>query len=363
MPLPSAMPPAMPPANGAAAQPSAQPSTGQQPQQPQQPQGQQPQVNPETTANAPTAAETGAGAEAGVGGGAAESSGGFLGRADANNRFNLFDNNSAYPLNRIFFSYQLAQDFTTGVLHSSASDLNSNFANRREVNLYRLGGEIKLGDNWSISFQDQYIASENTDNAADAWGNPELMLKWAFCLTPDHAVAATLGLQPQVASNNGELHEKDTRFLPGILAYEGSQDSGCFFQQGAQFGLSSSNIATTFDWALMAGYWIYRAEQTEGNKACLSGIAPQIEIFGKHVMVGSQNQPFDIPINGFNTPPTSSQFNVGAPFREQRNVIDITAGARIQLWDKVTISNGFSFPITGGSVRRTEYLASINFLF
>jgi hypothetical protein len=369
------LPPSMPPAGG---QPSSQPSTGQQPQQPQQPQAQQPgaeqqpQNAPETTANAPTAADTGAGAEAGVGAGAAESSGGFLGRGDANNRFNLFDNNSAFPTNRVWFSYEQMQNFTTGVRigfspHLVSPTVQQDFGLGREVNLYRLGGELKLSDHCSIAFQDQYVASPGAADAADAWANPEFMLKWAFVLEQNNAVAATLGVQPQVASNNGELHEKDTRYLPGILAYQGSSDSGCFFQEGAQFGISDRNISDTFDWALMVGYWLYHAETSEGNHPWLSGIAPQLEVFGKHVMVGSQNQPFDIPIGGFSSSSSSSvtpsSLGVGAPFREPRNVIDVTAGGRILIKDSISISSGFSFPVTGGDVRRSEFLANVTFLF
>jgi hypothetical protein len=355
-----------------------QPSTEQQPQQPQigqQPQAeQQPQAAAENAANAPPA-DTGAGAtggEAGLGGGTAESSGGFLGRGDANNRFNLFDNNSAFPTNRVWFTFEQMQNFTTGVRigfpsHLVSPSVQEAFGLGREVNLYRLGGELKLSDHCSIAFQDQYVASPGALDAADAWANPEFMLKWAFILEQNNAVAATLGVQPQVASNNGELHEKDTRYLPGILAYQGSSDSGLFFQEGAQFGISDRDISDTFDWALMTGYWLYRAQTSEGNHPCLSGIAPQLEVFGKHVMVGSQNQPFDIPIGGFSSSSSSSvtpsSLGEGAPFREPRNVIDVTAGGRILLYDKISISAGYSFPVTGGDVRRNEFLANVTFLF
>jgi hypothetical protein len=343
---------------------SAQPSTPQQPQQPEQPQAaQQPQAAPEAAA-APTAAAA-TGAEAGLGAGAGESSAGFLGRGDANNRFNLFDNNSAFPTNRVWFTFEEMQNFTTGVRIGFPPSLvdpaiQKAFGTPRQVNLYRMGGELKLADRFSIAFQDQYVASPGAIDAADAWANPEFMLKWAFILEQNNAMAATFGLQPQVASHEGELHEKDTRFLPGLLAYQGC-DSGLFFQEGAQVGLTSKDLSTTFDWALMVGYWLYRAQSSEGNHPCLTGIAPQLEVFGKHVMVGSQSQPFALDaLPGSSTP---SPLGIGAPFQEPRNVIDVTAGGRVLLWDAVSISSGVSFPVTGDSVRRTEFLANITFLF
>jgi hypothetical protein len=295
------------------------------------------------TANAPTA-DTGAGAEAGLGGAAGAGSSAMLGRGDANNRFNLFDNNSAYPLNRVWFDYQMMQRFNTGLALSG-----SNFATIRDVNLYRVGGELACGS-FSISFQDQYIASEDTPDNANAWGNPEVMFKWAFVKDECRAVAATFGIQPQVSSSPFELHENDTRFVPGLLFYQGMDK--LFVQGGMQFNLSSRDAQTTFDWALSAGYWVCKGE----GHSWLSGLAPQIEVYGQHTLVGSQNVPFDLP-SGF-TEGTSS-----VHFQDPRNVIDITAGGRLLLMDKINLSAGVSFPITGADVRRTEFLTGINVVF
>ena len=344
-----------------------QPSTPQTPQAPEQPQaGQQPQAAPESAAAAPSA-ETGAtGAEAAAAGVGAESSGGFLGRADADNRFNLFDNNSAFPLNRVWFTYETTQNFASGIISSPQfaskgfTSVLQGIGQAREENLYRFGGELKLSDHCSISFQDQYIASPGTQNVPDAWGDPEFMLKWAFILEQNNAMALTLGCQPQVASHNGEVHEKDTRFFPGILAYQGSE-GGFFMQEGAQFGISSKDLSDTFDWALDLGYWIYRAPTSEGNHPCLTGIAPQVEVFGKHVMLGSQSNPYENPDQGVSS--SVSSIGGGLPFREPRNVIDVTAGGRVLIKDAISISAGYSFPVTGADVRRNEFLANITFLF
>jgi hypothetical protein len=305
------------------------------------------------------AAAPSAEAPAAAAGPGAESSVAMLGRGDADNRFNLFDNNSAFPTNRVWFSYELMQGFQTGVRIGIPTSIESaaqqaKFGIRHTEDLYREGAEIALSSRCSIAFQDQYIATEGDSHAPDAWGDPEIMLKYAFCETATSAVAATLGLQPQVASNNGELHEKDTRFFPGVLFFQGC--GKMFVQGGAQFGISSTNLANTFDWALATGCWIYRAETTEGHKPCLTGISPMIEIYGKHVLDNSQNQPFSIPVS-------SSMPSVGAPFREERNVLDVTAGGRILLYDHTVFGAAVSFPVTGTDVRRTEFLANLTFLF
>jgi hypothetical protein len=282
----------------------------------------------------------------------------MLGRGDANNRFNLFDNNSAFPTNRIWFSYELMQNFQTGVRIGTTlpTDLATQikYGLRHDQDLYRIGAEIALSSRCSISFEDQYVATEGDDHAPDAWANPQILLKYAVCETATSALSATFGFQPEVSNTNGSLHEKDTRFLPGVLFFQGCGKA--FVQGGAQFGISDSNLSNTFDWVLATGCWIYRAETTECHKPWLTGISPMIEVYGKHVLANSQNQPFGIP-------ESSSALTTGAPFREDRNVLDVTAGGRILLHDCMIIGTAVSFPVTGPDVRRTEFLANVTFRF
>jgi hypothetical protein len=283
----------------------------------------------------------------------------MLGRGDADNRFNLFDNNTAIPTNRVWFSYELMQKFDSGVRIGIPTSIESaaiqkRFGLQNTEDLYREGVELALSKNFSIAFQDEYVATEGSDHAPDAWADPQIMLKYALVLRDASAVAATFGLQPQVASNRGEFHEKDTRFFPGVLIYEGMDK--CFLQTGAQFGISSRNLSNTFDWVIATGYWVYRADCSEGNKPWLTGISPMVEVYGKHVLTNSQNQPYSIP-------ESLSSPGVGAPFREPRNVIDVTAGGRILLREKISVGTAVSFPVTGADVRRTEFLANLTFLF
>jgi hypothetical protein len=305
----------------------------------------------DTSAAPPAPADTGAAAEGPTAGGEAAA---MLGRGDSNNRFNLFDNMAAIPQNRVWFTYEQQQNFQTGVgLNPGNPTITTDFAERRTVNLYRVGAEIKIGQRFSIAAQDQYIASGDTANAADAWGVPQFMAKFALILNDTTAVSAILGFSPQVSSNDGELHEKTTRYYPGMLFYQ-SLGEKFFVQGGFQFGISDRDAPNTFDYAVSTGYWLYRANCSEGNKPFLTGIAPQIEIFGKHILANGSNNPFDIQ---------GTDFGTSAPFREPRNIYDVTAGAGIYLKEKVSIGTAFSFPITGGSARRTEFLANLTYRF
>src|SRR5262249_34000701 len=156
---------------------------------------------------------------------------------------------------------------------------------------------------------------------SDAWSAPQFLLKYAFIYDCNRVVSAILGFQPQISNSPGELKEETTRFYPGVLFYQNLNDN-LFVQGGFQFGLSTSNLAQTFDYASGAGYWRYREQKNGccecggGRGRCVTGIVPQVEFYGKNVMVGSQNLAFDLGTN-----------NLG--FREGRNVYDVTLGARI----------------------------------
>jgi len=284
-----------------------------------------------------------------------------MGRGDANNRFNIFDTMSAIPANRLWFNWQYQEGFNTGVQPSSISspsssptDINNAFASRRNVNLYRVGAELAFGKRVSLSVQDEYIASTDTTNAADAWGNPEFLLKFAAVYTDTTVISPTIGLQTQASSSDGELHEQTTRFYPGILIYQ-TLGEKMFIQAGMQFGISDGSSPNTFDYAISAGCWLYRADCSEGNTRFLTGIIPQIEFFGKHVLANSRNNPYDFSeVSGAGS---------NVPFFENRNVFDVTAGGRFLFGKGVSLGTGISFPISGPEVRRTELITSLTFQF
>lgn len=314
---------------------------------------------PAPTETAPTAEATGAEVAGGVPIG---------GRGDSSNRFNLFDTQSAIPGNRVWFGFQRQDDFRTGfrvfpstLSSGTANVLQQDFTHTRNENLYRVGGEIALGKKFSIAFEDQYIATTGSAFAADAWGDPEFMLKYAVLYSDHTVVSAILGFQPQVASHDGELHEKDTRYLPGFLFYHDLSDN-LFVQGGVQVSISDRNLTDSIDYSLSLGYWLYRAECTADHTPFLTGIIPQVEVFGKNVISNGRNVPFELP-GSFLSNGSAATSPFASPFAEPRNVYDVTAGGLIELKKKVLVGSYVSIPISGGDVRKLELIATLNFRF
>lgn len=329
-----------------------------------------PSTTPAPTDQQPTLppdATTGAEPSFGEGGGEAGSATAVAmqGRGDSNNRFNLFDNMAAIPQTRVWFAWQYLSQFQTGLqpsapIDSVAMNVNNNFVRPRNVALYRLGAEVALNENFSLAVQQQYISSFATDNAANAWGNPQMLAKWAFVNTCDRALTATFGLQTQASTSEFELHEQTTRLYPGFLYYQ-SLGERLFAQGGAMFNISTSNLTNSFDFALAWGYWLYQHESLRMPRDCYTGcnvpfivgIAPQIELFGKEVMANINTQPYDI----------TTTHGTTVPYREARHVYDVTTGARVLFRNGASLGQAVSFPITGGDVRKFEYIASLNIAF
>jgi hypothetical protein len=329
-----------------------EPKTGQAPERPAVPPAADltaPPTTPDTTA------DTGALDSGSV---ATASSLGMQGRADANNRFNLFDNMAALPSNRIWLGYEYQNKFHTGVVAGSDFTLLPN----RQVNLYRAGGEIAIGDCFSIAVQDQYIGSAGSP---DSWGNPEFMAKYVLINSECTVLSAILGFSPQVSASANELHERTTRFFPGMLFFRSIGDN-LFVQGGGQFGIATNDAPQTIDYAVSFGYWLYRdprldiaGRRIDHNGQCcecncerrwIAGLIPQIEILGKNVIGNSRGQGLDV------TP--------GALFGESQNTYDATFGLRTLITTHMSYSLGFSFPITAGTeVRSAEFLSYLNFSF
>jgi hypothetical protein len=175
--------------------------------------------------------------------------------------------------------------------------------------------------------------------------------------TPCTAVSFLFGIQPQTSSNNGELHEKTTRYLPGMLFLQ-ALPCGFFAQGGLQFGISDRNAPNTFDYALSLGYWLYYYDAigTRAPQPWITAIVPQAEILGKHVLANSTNNPFDIPVDPFTNPSS-------ALFREARDVVDLTVGGTIYIGRCARWGTAASFPISGPNVRRTELLTTLTIPF
>src|SRR5262249_31672811 len=154
-----------------------------------------------------------------------------------------------------------------------------------------------------IAFQTQYIASTATDNSADAWGTPQIVLKYALVEDKCCALSAVLGIEPQTSTSLFELHEKTTRVVPGLLFYEGFC-CGLFLQGGIQWSIAERNAPSTIDWAFSGGYWLFADNALMCDcpapaccRPCIVGIIPQVEVLGKDVVSHITSNPYDIPAN------------------------------------------------------------------
>jgi hypothetical protein len=331
----------------------------------------------------------------------------FVGRLDQNNRFNLFDNMSAIPKSRVWFGYQLSDGQSSGqnlsrpaALLSQGGSLSSgesldslirrttglsgDITRKGDNHAYRFGVELAVADDFSVAFQGSYVQPYGTDDPQEDFTNPQFMLKWAFHHDCDSVASVILGYSPESSRDGAVLTDDEARLYPGMLAYQ-DLNADTFLNAGFQFGMPTHGDLYTFDWAVGLGYWMYRheslcydCETCDSCKPWILGIIPQFEIFGKHIIkdasrVGAFGVP-DIP-----PPPPMGQgpltvtpFGGGTPvmfnvpiflFEEPKHVVDITLGTTIVMKYDLSVSTGVSFPLTGDSVRRAEFIFQVNYGF
>ncbi len=302
-------------------------------------------------------------AQAGGGSGAYAA---MLGRLDQNNRLNLFDNMSAIPQNRAWFGFQFAEGFNTGVkvgpgfVGFGAFNLEGDILGRGNQQIYRAGVEYTIGDLTSVAVQGQYHVATDTDDPQDEFDNPEIVIKRVLRSTPDTVVSFVFGIQPQVPQDLAAIKDDTTRLYPGLLLYRQVTDR-LFMQGGFQFGLPlEGNQVYTYDWAVSSGYWIYRHASLDPycydcttccGQPLVVGIIPQVELLGKHVLGDATiTEPF-----GLSGP--------GIFFEEPRHVVDVTVGSQVILRNNVRLAMGVSTPLTGGEVRRVEFLSTLTYGF
>jgi len=303
------------------------------------------------------------GAVAGSSGNETSSGVDMLGRGDFMNRFNLFDNMSALPQKRVWGGYQILDKFQSGFGNAGNPDLP--LTQHRTENVYRAGAECDLGSDVCLICQAEYVSSGGCTSNNDAWSNPIIMLKWAALNTPDTVVTPIIGYSPETSQSDGELHERATRFLPGVLFFQ-SLDATWFVQGGMGFNLATNNGASTLDFALSLAGWLYsdpslsvsgrRTDPFErAGVPFITGFIPQLEILGKHVINNADRLPYDPEFYGQVVPYTG--------YQEGRNVVDMTFGGTLLMFNHVSLSMGYSLPITGAYVRKNEFLTYVNVLF
>jgi hypothetical protein len=321
----------------------------------------------------------------------------MAGRADSSNRFNLFDSQSAIPQSRVWFSYQKVGGFTTGLepipnglsgfVSSSTSSstflsdngINPTLIDRQDTTLYRFGAEFAFSPKASVAFQAQYYTSD-AEGGVDDWVNPQFLFKYVLCENNGTVVSAILGIQPQHSTEAGAFNDDTTALYPGMLFLNASDS--LLLQGGFQVRIPwGGNQVYTFDWALSAGYWLYRDPSTlhnggwancgsccgGGKGGWIRGILPQVEIYGKHVIGDATiTDPFDFPagVQIFDSSTgTFSLLRFPFTYEEPRHVFDLTLGTQVILNHGVTLAAGYSFPISGNSVRDDEWIFTISFGF
>ncbi len=320
-----------------------------------------PMPDPSETADLPSFGNL-AMAEQGMGGGAGTM---ILGRADALNRFNLFDNMSAEPVTRAWFAFQAIEGLNTNVVGNPA-------LGRPNQNLYRFGFEYAFSDVSSFAVQGMYNVTDDTGSGVgdlqESWSNPQFMFKRVVYRNCCTTVAATLGFVPEVSTEASTINESFSRLQPGVIAF---RDLGgdWFTHAGAQLNFPlDGNATTTADWVVSLGKWLYRHESLDGcgDQCCLPwivGVTGQVEVLGKHVASDSTIAGgffvMEQPLNGSGPPTFIQTFD----FEEARHVLDFTFGTNILLRNNTAVGLGYSLPISGNEVRRGEFIVSYNVFF
>jgi hypothetical protein len=324
-----------------------------------------------------------------------------LGRLDASNRLNLFDNMTAAPQSKLWFGYQYTSGIQTGLavnpafqsfLSSNPSidptsfvrsqqgvDINS-ILNSQRQNVYRVGAEVALYDDFSIAVQGQYYQNLGDDTGfSDDWSQPQILLKYMLARDADTIVSATLGILPETSVDQGDFEDNTTRLYPGMLFYE-TLSPEVFTQGGFQFGIPTRDDQIyTFDWSLSLGFWLY--QDANYNSCCdcccsqswIQGIIPQIGLLGKHV-IGDNTR-----FGAFGLQESSLVFNsgIGGPgggsstllnggflvLNEPTDVVDLTVGTLILVDQNVQVGLGYSVPVSDNRVRKDEFISYINYLF
>jgi hypothetical protein len=315
-------------------------------------------------------------AEQGVGGGAGTM---ILGRADAINRFNLFDNMGAEPVSRVWFAFQAIDGLNTNVVGLPA-------IGRPNQDLYRFGVEYAFNECTSVAAQAAYNDPSGSTVLDESWSNPQFMVKRVLSRSDFRTISATLGLSVETGTDAGELNEQFSRLQPGILMYQ-DLDNGYFLHTGAELDIGLDTESTTsVDWVLSLGKWLYRHESMDGCNSChcshcsggcggcesncclpwIIGMTGQVELLGKHVTSDSTIRGgFFVDEPNLSPGPGNAAAFITVPYdiEEARNVIDMTIGTNILFKNDTALGLGYSFPVSDDEVRRGEFILSYNWFF
>lgn len=312
----------------------------------------------------------------------------LLGRADQNNRLNVFDGQSALPSNRVWLSLRRLEQYKTGLRPQPApffvdqsnirdalnhAGLSTIIIDRQQETLIRLAAELRLDADTSLTVQGQY-ATMDGQVGSDFFTNPQLLLKQLLIQKPGFVLSGVLGYQPDVRTGFLEFNDTCHSLSPGMLfIYQDECHERVIVQGGFQFRIPlESNNVSTFDYVLSAGYWLWRHPSLDaveadgvdwGRRPWVLAVVPQIEVYGKHVIGDATiTDPFGLGPLNVGTLASPIPFNLFV-YEEPRHVYDVTAGVKLLLGEASVLAGGVSVPFTGSRVRSPEYILTLSFSF
>ena len=259
----------------------------------------------------------------------------IIGRFDANGRFNIFDNMSAIPENRVWTAYQFLTNM--GNIGGAAAS---------QTDAIRYGVEAVLTERISVAVQHQYISSASDSTLS----NPQMLAKILLSESESSAVAATIGFAPEFVNNTVSAADNTSKVFLGLLTYNESESGDFFLQTAAQMGLPfrENDSSFHFDAGVSVGYWMMNPEPSTccgcyTNDSFVKGIAPMVELYTKNVLGPGELGSFAV--------------------KEARNVVDATLGTQVLVGESSSIGFGVSVPLTGDKVRQSELLVTFNYGF
>lgn len=324
----------------------------------------------------------------------------MLGRGDQNNRFNLFNEQSALVQSHLWFGYHHQFDYNPALQLTGAASaklaashqtlfeflgpqaIAPQIMDKTDQDLYRVGFEYGFNPAWSFIFQAQYV-SEVGPGGVDGWSSPFFAVKRVIYQQDRAVVSVVLGVEPQTEVKRGEYKEDATRWYPGILWYE-ELGANWVVQGGLQLGLpfgsrpqpsfGTHDRPHTLDYDISVGYWLYRCPDLLAGVPEHGGWRPfvwndgpfiygalmQIELLGKHVLAGAT---MDTPFRLTNLADNNGAGLNAAPlfeYIEPRNVLDVTVGGRLLLRHQSAVSVAVSAPITGAHTRAAELMVYLS---
>lgn len=316
----------------------------------------------------------------------------LLGHLDAQNRLNVFNNQSAQPITHAWYGFAFASNYSVGEIQNGAAlGLTNDSGELPNQVRNRLGFELALSRNLSVSFQGEHINVTDSEILADHWVNPQVLVKRVFYRDTRNIISGLLGVNLEGDAQPQESRESATSVNPGLLWYHSCGE--CFYHAGFQFALPTGNTGIdTVTYTLGYGRFVYRdpcqanyrklyggygAGRTTpccdgdpcdscGADACRGGffgwlrrevglpihtVAWQIEGYGKGVLGDSQ---YTLPVGDSDLLNTPSLI-----INEQEDTFDLTVGGTVLYGMGWGANAAVSTPVSGDAVYDVAFLTSV----